>query len=148
VGAVVEASADRSQWTFAQKGLLVVSLGLLAWSALGLIVNPDFSTGPNAPTKQVLGVDFNGWHAVSGFLLLAPAFYFVRRPQWALLFTLYVGGILFLTAIWAAFDTNPAGILAFPNNEADAALHMGFALLFLAVAAVQIRRDRRQAAPA
>ena len=57
-------------------------------------------------------------------------------------------GVLVLTAIWAAFDTNPAGILAFPNNEADAALHMGFALLFLVVAAVQIRRDRRQAAPA
>jgi hypothetical protein len=144
----VEASAGRSQWNFAQKGLMVVSVALIGWSVVGLIANPDFSTGPNAPTERVLGVDFNGWHAVSGFLLLGPAFYFVRRPRWALLFALYVGGMLVLTAIWAAFDTNPAGILAFPNNEADAALHMSFGVAFLIVAAVQLRRDRRQAAVA
>jgi len=142
----MEASAGRSQWNFAQKGVLAVSVALIAWSVAGLIANPDFSTGANAPTERVLGVDFNGWHAVSGFLLLGPAFFFVRRPQWALLFALYAGGALVLTAIWAAFDTNPAGILAFPNNEADAALHMSTGLAFLIVAVIQLRRDRQIAA--
>jgi hypothetical protein len=141
----VEASASRPEWTFAQKGVLVISVALIAWSVAGLIANPDFSTGPNAPTERVLGVDFNGWHAVSGFLLVGPAFYFVRRPQWALLFALYAGGVLVLTAIWAAFDTNPAGILAFPNNEADAVLHMGMGIALLIVAATQLRRDRKLA---
>ena len=142
----MEASQGRYQWTFAQKGVAAVSVALLAWSVAGLIANPDFSTGANAPTERVLGVDFNGWHAVSGFLLLGPFFYFVRRPQWALLFALYAGGALVLTAIWALLSTNPAGILAFPNNEADAALHMSSGLGFLIVAAVQLRRDRRPAA--
>jgi len=138
----VDVSEDRSQWSFAQTGVLVVSVALIAWSVAGLIVNADFSTGAGAPTERVLGVDFNGWHAVSGFLLFGPAFYFVRRPQWALAFAVYAGGALVITAIWAIISKNPAGVLPFPHNGADAALHMGSGLAFLLVAAIQIRRNR------
>jgi len=135
-------ATGRSERTFAQRGALIVSLALLAWSVVGLVANPDFSTGASAPTERVLGVDFNGWHAVSGFLLLGPVFYFVRRPDWALAFALYAGGALVLTAIWAIISKNPAGVLPFPHNGADAALHMTSGIAFLLVAAIQIRRNR------
>jgi hypothetical protein len=92
----------------------------------------------------VLGVDFNGWHAVSGYLLILPGFYFARRPKWAVWFALYAAGALIITAIYALFSTRPADLLAFPHNEADAALHFSFAAAYLVVAGVQIGRDRAE----
>jgi hypothetical protein len=138
----VEASAVRPEWTFAQKGIVVLSVALLAWSLAGLIAEPSFSTGASAPTERVLGVDFNGIHALSGFLLLGPAFFFALRPTWAVLYALYVAGALFITGIWAFLDTQPAYVLTFPNNSSDGVFHLATAAAFLAVALVQIRRDR------
>ena len=142
------AAAVRSEWTFAQRGLLLLAVMLSLWSIAGLIANPDFATGADATSERVLGVDFNGWHAVSGLLLLAPAFVLALRPTWALLYTLYVGVVLVLTAVWALVDTQPAGLLDFPNNEADAVLHFTFGLAFLAVGAVQLARNRSSATAA
>jgi hypothetical protein len=140
---VPEASASsRRAWTFAQKGIVVVATAQLAWSLAGLIAEPSFSTGPDAATERVLWVDFNGWHALSGLLLFGPAFLAALRPTWARLYALYAGGLLVVTGVWALFSTEPAAVLSFPNNEADAALHLVTAALFLAVAAVQMRRDR------
>jgi uncharacterized protein DUF4383 len=136
------AAVSREPWTFAQRGIVVLAIVLGLWSLAGLIANPDFATGDNATAEQVLGVDFNGWHAVSGFLLLAPAFLMALRPGWALFYALYAAAVLAASAVWALLDTEPANLLAFPNNESDAALHFGFAAAFLAVAAVQLRRDR------
>lgn len=138
----MEASAVRSGWTFAQKGVLVLAGLLTLWSLAGLIANPDFSTGANAPTERILGIDFNGWHAVSGFLLFAPAFVAILRPVWALTYALAVGVALVATGIWVGLDTEPLFILHLPNNGSDAVFHVAFGLLFLAVAAVQVRRDR------
>lgn len=138
----MEAATRSPGWTFAQKGVLVLALSLTAWSVAGLIANPDFSTGAGAPTERVLGVDFNGWHAVSGFLLFAPAFVAILRPAWALAYALAAGAALLVTAIWVAADTEPLFILHLPNNGADAVFHLAFALLFLAIAAVQLARDR------
>jgi uncharacterized protein DUF4383 len=138
----MEASAMRSGWTFAQKGVLVFAGLLMAWSLAGLIANPDFSTGADAPTERILGVDFNGWHAVSGFLLFAPAFVAVLRPAWALTYALAAGGALVATGLWVAVDTEPLFILHLPNNASDAVFHIAFGLLFLAIAAVQLNRDR------
>jgi hypothetical protein len=92
-------------------------------------------------------VDFNGWHAVSGLLLLAPAFVAMFRRSWALAYALYAGFVLMLTGVWALADTEPANLLAFPHNESDAILHFGFGVLFLGIAAVQIRRERAGVAP-
>lgn len=95
----------------------------------------------DAPTERVLGVDFNGYHALAGLLLFAPAFYFALRPKWALYYAIYAAGALFLTGIWALFDEQPAWVFTFPNNTSDAIFHLATGALFAIVALVQLRRD-------
>lgn len=90
----------------------------------------------------MLWVDFNGYHALSGLLLFAPAFYFALRPKWALYYAIYVAAALYATGIWAFFDTNPAFVFTFPNNTSDAIFHIATGTLFAIVAAVQVSRDR------
>jgi Domain of unknown function (DUF4383) len=137
------AAVFRSQWTFAQWGIVVLALVQLAWAVAGLIAEPSFHFGNGAPTERVLGVDFNGVHALSGFLLFAPAFFFALKPRWALLYAIYVAGALIATGLWAIWSTSPAGIFTFPNNDADAALHIITGALFALVAAIQLGLDRR-----
>lgn len=139
----MEAAAVRAErWTFAQKAIVVLAAIQLAWAVAGLIANPDFSLGADAPTERVLGVDFNGYHALAGFLLFGPAFLFALRPAWAVFYALYAAAALIVTGIWALFDTEPAWVFTFPNNGADAAFHLVTGALFAAVAAVQLARDR------
>jgi uncharacterized protein DUF4383 len=138
----IAAPREREQWTFAQKGIVVLAALQLAWSLAGLIAEPSFSFGGDAATERVLGVDFNGVHALSGFLLFLPAFYFALRPKWALYYAIYVAGALILTGIWALFDTQPAWVFTFPNNSSDGIFHIATGTLFAAVAAVQIAQDR------
>ena len=135
-------TAPREQWTFAQWGIVVLATLQLAWALAGLIAEPSFSIGDNAPTARVLGVDFNGVHALSGFLLFLPAYYFALRPKWALYYAIYVAGALFATGAWAAFDTQPAWVFTFPNNGADAILHIATGALFGLVALIQIAQNR------
>ncbi len=134
----------QSQWTFAQKAIIVVALLQLAWATAGLIAEPSFHFGEGAPTQRVLGVDFNGVHALSGYLLFLPALYFARKPRLALLYAIYAAAALIATGIWAAFSTSPAGVFAFPDNSADAVLHIATGTLFAAVAAIQIGLDRER----
>src|SRR5882672_10661596 len=75
------ARGGTSSWSPSQVAVLVVSLARLAWSVAGLIANPDFATGDAATAKQVLGVDFNGWHALSGILLALPGLLGARRAD-------------------------------------------------------------------
>ena len=137
------AAVSRSQWTFAQRGIVVLAVVQLAWALAGLIAEPSFHFGDGAPTQQVLGVDFNGVHALSGFLLFGPAFFFALKPRWALLYAIYVAVALIATGLWAIWSTSPAGIFTFPNNNADAILHLTTGALFLIVAVVQLGLDRR-----
>lgn len=137
------AAVSRSRWTFAQWGIVVLAAVQLTWALAGLIAEPSFHFGEGAPTKVVLGVDFNGVHALSGFLLFGPAFFFALKPRWALLYAIFVSAALIITGIWAAFSTSPAGIFAFPDNTADAVLHLATGALFLIVAMVQLGLDRR-----
>jgi hypothetical protein len=65
-----------SRWTFAQWAIVVIAAFQIGWAIAGLLAEPSFHFGDGAPTERVLGVDFNGVHAVSGFLLFGPAFYF------------------------------------------------------------------------
>jgi Domain of unknown function (DUF4383) len=138
------ATAVRGQWTFAQKGIVVLAILQLAWSVAGLVAEPSFSFGDSAPTERVLGVDFNGVHALSGFLLFLPAFLFAQRPTWALLYAAYVAVALILTGIWALLSTEPAGVFAFPNNTADGISHIATGALFGLVAVIQLALDRGQ----
>ena len=91
----------------------------------------------------MLGVDFNGYHALAGLLLFGPAFYFALNPKWALYYAVYAAGALIVTGIWALFDEQPAWVFTFPNNSSDAIFHLATGALFAIVAAVQVRRDRQ-----
>ena len=132
----------RAQWTFAQKGIVILAAVQLLWALAGFIAEPNFSLGEDAPTERVLGVDFNGYHALAGLLLFAPAFYFALRPQWALYYAIYAAGALIVTGIWALFDQQPAWVFTFPNNTSDAIFHLVGGALFALVALVQIGLDR------
>ncbi|HEX6585429.1 MAG TPA: DUF4383 domain-containing protein [Solirubrobacterales bacterium] len=116
-----------------QWAAIIGSVAVLVWSVPGIIVNPDFATGDSATAERVLGVDMNGWHALSGFLVAIPGFFAALRPTWAALFDLAAAGSLIATAIWALLDTQVAGgLFYFPNGEADALLHFGTSAIFLA----------------
>jgi Domain of unknown function (DUF4383) len=136
---------------FIQVLVFGISLAFLSWSVAGLIANPDFATGTDATTKQVLGIDFNGWHAVSGVALFGPGLFFALRKDWALLFALAAIVSLVASGAWALLDTRPANVLYFKHNRADAALHFGSAAAYgLAVLVywLQGRRRRGAARPA
>jgi hypothetical protein len=112
------------------------SIAVLVWSVPGIIVNPDFATGDAATSEVVLGVDMNGWHAVSGFLVALPGFLAALRPTWAAAFCVAAATGLIATAIWALADTHAVGgLFYFPNGDADALLHFGTSAIFVAGAA-------------
>ncbi len=136
-------TASRTPWTFAQWAIVIVAVFQLAWATAGLIAEPSFDFGEGAATERVLGVDFNGVHALSGFLLFLPAFYFALKPRWAVLYATYVAIALIVTGVWAIFSTSPAGVFTVPNNDADAILHLTTGALFAAIAAIQLGLDRR-----
>ena len=119
-----------------QWAALIGSLVVLVWSVPGLIVNPDFAVGDDATAETVLGVDMNGWHAVSGFLIAIPGLLVASRPHLAALFVVFAASGLLATAVWAFLDTQVAGgLFSFPNNERDALFHIGTSAIFLAGAA-------------
>ena len=138
------AAVTREPWTFAQKAIVVLAVLQLLWATAGLIAEPSIDFGEDAVTERVLGVDFNGVHAISGFLLFLPAFYFALRPKWALYYAIYVAGALIVTGIWALFDTQPAWVFTFPNNSADGIFHLATGAVFAIVAAIQLGLDRQQ----
>ena len=131
-----------ARWTFAQKAVLAIAIFQLGWALAGFLAEPTFAVGADAPTARVLGVDFNGWHALSGLLLFGPALLFATRPEWALLYAWAAGGVLVATGLWALASERVAYFFTFPNNEADAVLHLATGVLFLAVAVIQRGRDR------
>ena len=129
-------------WSLVQKGVLAICLFQLGWATAGLIAEPSFDFGAAAPTATVLWVDFNGVHALSGFLLFAPGLLFATRKRWAMLYSWLTAGALIVTGLWALASTSPASVFSFPNNERDAALHIGTGVLFATLALIQVRRDR------
>jgi hypothetical protein len=136
------AAVSRQQWTFAQKAVVVIAVLQLAWATAGLIAEPSIDFGEDAITERVLWVDFNGVHAISGFLLFLPAFYFALRPKWALYYAIYVAVALISTGIWALFSTQPAWVFTFPNNASDGVFHIATGAVFALVAAIQVGQDR------
>jgi hypothetical protein len=112
------------------------SLAVLTWSIPGLFINPDFAIGDEATSKLVLGVDMNGWHAVSGFLVAGPGLFAALRASWAALFNVAAAGSLIATGIWALLDAHAVGgLFYFPNEMGDALLHFATSTVFLAGAA-------------
>lgn len=129
------------RWSFAQVGLLVICVFHVIQAVIGFILNPSFATGPTAPTVQLLGMDYNGWHAVAGLALFAPGLVFAIRKSWAVLYLLLAAIAGALPGIWAFFSHQVAYVFNFPNNVTDAVVHLVTAAIMVAVAAVQIRMD-------
>ena len=129
------------KWSIAQVGLLVISALHVIQAIVGFILEPSFATGPDAPTVQLLGMDYNGWHAVAGLALFGPGLVFAMRKSWSVLYLIAAAIAGALPGIWAFFSTQVAVVLSFPNNVTDAIVHLVTAAVMLAVAAVQIRRD-------
>lgn len=133
--------ARTSRWSFAQWGLLVIAVVHLAQAIAGFIAEPSFATGPGAPTVQILGMDYNGWHAVAGLALFGPGLVFCWRKSWAVLYLLAAAVAGGLPGVWALFSHQVAYVFTFPNNITDAVVHFVTAAIMAAVAAIQIRLD-------
>jgi hypothetical protein len=146
----VEARADlfAVQRPFApvQWAAVLGAIAVLVWSVPGIIVNPDFAVGDSATAERVLGVDMNGWHALSGFLVAIPALLVAPRPHLAAVYLPLAAGGLIATGIWALLSTEVAGgLFYFPNNETDAVLHFATSTIWLAGAAHYFLVQRREA---
>jgi hypothetical protein len=129
------------KWSFAQIGLLIISILHVIQAVIGYIAEPSFAIGPDAPTAQVFGMDYNGWHAVAGLALFGPGLVFAMRKSWAVLYLLLAAAAGALPGIWAFFSHQVAYVFTFPNNVTDAVVHLVTAAVMIAVAAVQIRID-------
>ena len=115
-------------------------LAHLVFSAVALAANPDFAVGSDATAVKFAGIDFNGWHAVSGFALFTPGLLLLKWPQYTRPWVLAVAALLVGTAIWGLLDEHPLWLLFFPDSRSDAIYHVGAALGFL----VLLPLDRRQ----
>ena len=129
------------KWSFAQVGLLIISILHVIQAVVGFIAEPSFAVGPDAPTVQVFGMDYNGWHAVAGLALFGPGLVFAMRKSWAVLYLLLAAVAGALPGIWAFFSHQVAYVFTFPNNVTDAVVHLMTAAVMIAVAAIQIRID-------
>ncbi len=131
-------------WSPVQWSAVVGSAVILAFCIPGLIINPDFAVGDDATAKRVLGVDMNGWHALSGFVVTLPCLLSLRRPRLLTAFVVAAAVSLIVTGIRALFVTELAGgLFYFPNNVTDAILHLSVSTIFLAGAAHYVLAERR-----
>ncbi len=132
-------AVQRMKW-FAIAG----SAAVLLWSVPGLFVNPDFGIGDDATSELFLGVDMNGWHALSGFAVVIPVLIAFRWPKVLPFVMLAAAGGLILTAVWAMFSTSVAGgLFYFPNRTGDVLLHLAVASIFLAGALMYLLSPSR-----
>lgn len=129
------------RWSVAQIGLLIICAFHVVQAVIGLIVEPSFATGPTAPTVQLLGMDYNGWHAVAGLALFGPGLVFSVRKSWAVLYLLLAAIAGALPGIWAFFSHQVAYFFTFPNNTTDAVVHLVTAAVMIGVAVIQVRTD-------
>jgi hypothetical protein len=128
--------------------VLAFSVLAIGHDIVGLAINPDFGVGSSARTEEFHGVDYNGWHAVLGFVVFGPGLYLWRRADWAQLYALAIIFGLLSTAIWGLLDDNPLGVLSLPDQDADAIFHVTIASLYVLVLAAQaVAETRRRSGP-
>ena len=125
-----------------QSRLFWLSVFSIALSAVGLAVNSDFSTGDDLTSSWFL-VDWNGWHALSGFLFFAPgvaAALYSRSAATAFC----IAGAFALPgpALLSLFDKTPLGLLDFPHVASDVVFHLVFAAALLAIGLPELRARR------
>jgi hypothetical protein len=80
----------------------------------------------------VLGVDMNGWHAISGFLVIVPVLIVLFNDElfpWVMAAST---SALYGTAVWTLISDRPAaGLFYFPHPTGDVLLHILTGTIFL-----------------
>ncbi len=128
-------------WSSIQWAVFVIAVVHIAWAIAGWIAEPSFAMGAHAPATPVLGMDYNGWHAVAGLLLFVPGLVAMRRKSWSAWYCLAAGvGGGFIIGIWALFARNIL-VFSFPNHRLDAVEHIVTGLVLIGVVALQAVRD-------
>lgn len=128
-------------WTFAQKGLFVVVAVMLTHATIGFVANPDFATGSDATAKEVLLVEFNGWHALAGYLLGLPALAALLHARWAVAMAAYLAVALIASGAWILADHDAAGFVPFGDGATrDALYHFTLGAAYAAVGFIGWRK--------
>ncbi len=128
---------------FLRAGVLVQALIHLAIGITALAINPDFSVGDDATAAKVLGVDFNGWHAVTGLALWLPALFAVRRTDLTLWFSFATIGAVLGSSLFFLYDETVFGLYALPDLKADLIYHVVSAAALGAVVAIHLITTRK-----
>ena len=138
---VIERRIDWTRWSFLQWAVLVIGAVHIVWAIAGWVAEPRFELGEHAPATPVLGMDYNGWHAVAGLLLFGPALIVATCKSWSAWYCVLTGvGGGFAVGVWALFSHHVL-IFSFPNHITDAIEHMATGATLLAIVAVQVVRD-------
>ncbi|WP_433192053.1 DUF4383 domain-containing protein [Nocardia sp. CA-107356] len=138
---VVERRITLAQWSFLQWAVFALGAVHIVWAIAGWIAEPSFELGEHAPATPVLGMDYNGWHAVAGLLLFGPALIAASRKTWSAWYCVIAGlGGGFAVGVWALFSHHVL-IFSFPSHMTDAIEHMVTGATLLALVAIQAVRD-------
>ncbi|MEV5832615.1 DUF4383 domain-containing protein [Nocardia sp. NPDC052112] len=138
---VVDRRIGGAQWSFLQWAVFVIGAIHIVWAIAGWFAEPSFELGEHAPATPVLGMDYNGWHAVAGLLLFGPAPIVATRKSWSAWYCMLAGvGGGFVVGVWALFSHHVL-IFSFPSHITDAIEHMVTGATLLALVAVQVVRD-------
>lgn len=87
----------------------------------------------------------NGWHAVSGFMLIVPVLIVLFNEELFPWVMAAVAFALYGTAVWSALSERPAaGLFYFPHPTGDAVLHVLTGTIFLIGAVLAFRRPEPQ----
>ncbi|WP_433677805.1 DUF4383 domain-containing protein [Nocardia sp. CA-119907] len=130
-----------AQWSFLQWAVFVLGAVHIVWAIAGWIAEPSFELGEHAAATPVLGMDYNGWHAVAGLLLFGPALIAATHKSWSAWYCVIAGlGGGFAVGVWALFSHHVL-VFSFPNHVMDAIEHLVTGVILLALVAVQAVRD-------
>ncbi|WP_342228483.1 DUF4383 domain-containing protein [Nocardia wallacei] len=130
-----------ARWSFLQWAVFVVGVAHIVWAIAGWIAEPSFAVGEHAPATPVLGMDYNGWHAVAGLLLFGPALLAALRKPWAAWYCVIAAlGGGFGVGFLALFSDHVL-MFSFPHHHMDAIEHIVTGVVLVGLVAVQAVRD-------
>lgn len=133
--------AESARWSFLQWAVLIIGIVHLVWAVVGWVAEPSFAMGMGAPSKPVLGMDYNGWHGLAGLLLFAPTLVVALRKNWAAWYCVIAGaGGGFVVGLWALF-AHSVLMFSFPNHVSDAIEHLVTGVVLFALVGIQALRD-------
>ena len=135
------------EWTVAQHFAIWIAVYTVAVGLVGFAINPDFAVGDDATAESFMGVDWNGWHAVSALLVGLPGLAIAWFGNLAVPYLVYRAVTDAGAGLWAALDDHPLGVLYLPTTG-DAILHVALAAVATLGVVLAVRTSGRPPAPA